>query len=185
MHHIVYLTTNNINGRIYVGKHSTKNLKDNYKGSGSELKDEFKEYGKSNFTTEILKLCKSSQEAFDLEKKLVTFDFINKRKTINRQTGGNGTTIKSITQQLREMFNDIDKIRTCNRRRFLKLKIYEIIVYEDMNAVLCNTPIGKLYSRKRPSRKNKLRYGKLVPIHKIMIDNKIKFADLLDSHRIK
>lgn len=34
----IYLITNNINGKIYVGKHYTNNINDCYMGSGKILK---------------------------------------------------------------------------------------------------------------------------------------------------
>lgn len=37
-YHIIYKTTNLINGKIYVGMHSTDNLNDGYLGSGWILK---------------------------------------------------------------------------------------------------------------------------------------------------
>ena len=49
---IVYITTNNINNKIYIGQ-STKNQK-SYIGSGTFLKKAIKKYGKKNFTKEIL-----------------------------------------------------------------------------------------------------------------------------------
>jgi len=33
----IYLITNTINGKIYIGKHSTDDLKDDYMGSGKIL----------------------------------------------------------------------------------------------------------------------------------------------------
>ena len=38
MIHYVYEITNNINGKIYVGVHSTKDVNDGYMGSGKHLK---------------------------------------------------------------------------------------------------------------------------------------------------
>ena len=42
--HYVYEITNKLNGKIYVGKHSTTNLHDGYMGSGSILKDAIAKY---------------------------------------------------------------------------------------------------------------------------------------------
>lgn len=58
--HYIYKITNNINGKIYVGKRSTieKNLEnDTYFGSGKILRLAIKKYGKENFTKEIIESC--------------------------------------------------------------------------------------------------------------------------------
>lgn len=50
----IYLTTNKINGKRYVGQHRYKRLYDGYIGSGSLLKKAVKKYGKNNFDIEYL-----------------------------------------------------------------------------------------------------------------------------------
>jgi group I intron endonuclease len=51
----IYKTTNLINGKMYIGS-SKKNPKDNwsYYGSGRNIVNAIKKYGKENFTKEIL-----------------------------------------------------------------------------------------------------------------------------------
>lgn len=41
----IYKTTNKIDGKIYIGKHETQDLKDGYLGSGTHLKRAIKKYG--------------------------------------------------------------------------------------------------------------------------------------------
>ena len=57
MFHLVYLTTNLVNSKIYVGVHSTYNPDDGYLGSGKTLKKAIKKYGESNFKRQILHFC--------------------------------------------------------------------------------------------------------------------------------
>lgn len=67
----VYVTTNLINGRNYVGEHSTDNLNDDYLGSGYNLWKAILKYGKSNFKKQILEYCQSKEEAFNLQEKYI------------------------------------------------------------------------------------------------------------------
>ena len=49
---IIYLTTNNINGKKYIGLDTRNNP--NYYGSGTLITMALKKYGRKNFTKEIL-----------------------------------------------------------------------------------------------------------------------------------
>lgn len=89
-YHIVYKTTNKINGKFYIGLHSTNNLNDNYLGSGWILKDAIKKYGKENFVKEILFIYDSRQLAMKKEAELVNEDFIKDNNNYNLTLGGNG-----------------------------------------------------------------------------------------------
>ena len=50
----VYLITNKINGRKYVGSSRKSQIDENYYGSGKVIKDALKKYGKENFQRDIL-----------------------------------------------------------------------------------------------------------------------------------
>lgn len=58
----VYKITNLINGKIYIGKHSTDNLDDNYMGSGTRLRQAYKKYGLENFKKEVIDYYNSEEE---------------------------------------------------------------------------------------------------------------------------
>ena len=62
-----YITTNKVNGKQYVGMHSTDNVDDGYLGTGLLILKAINKYGKENFTREILWKCVDLQEAFSNE----------------------------------------------------------------------------------------------------------------------
>ena len=80
----IYLITNNLNGKIYVGKHSTDNLNDGYMGSGVALHRAYNKYGQENFTKKILAFA-------DTEEKLNWFERFYIKKYHARTNGYNLT----------------------------------------------------------------------------------------------
>jgi len=61
---VIYKTTNNVNGRYYIGKKCLHKGKawDKYWGSSIELIADMKYYGKHNFSKEIIHQCNSSYD---------------------------------------------------------------------------------------------------------------------------
>jgi hypothetical protein len=88
MYYTVYKITNTINNKIYVGVHSTKNLNDEYLGSGFKLKKAIKKYGADNFKKEILFTFDTLNEALIMERKIVNQEFINRNDVYNMTVGG-------------------------------------------------------------------------------------------------
>ena len=87
-YHYIYLTTNLINQKVYLGRHSTNNLDDGYMGSGTLLKRSLKKYGIQNFKIEILSYHQSFEEVVLQEELLVTKEWCDNPYTYNISTGG-------------------------------------------------------------------------------------------------
>jgi len=86
----VYKVTNIIDGKFYIGKHSTNKLHDNYMGSGIKLKRAMREYGEEYFIKEILMHFDTAKEASDYEKELVTMELVRNQMCYNNCIGGSG-----------------------------------------------------------------------------------------------
>lgn len=90
MHYLVYQTTNLVNGKVYIGVHKTKNISDNYLGSGPILHKAIKKYGIENFKKEVLFSCSSEEEAYLKEMEIVNEEFVKRDDTYNLNLGGTG-----------------------------------------------------------------------------------------------
>lgn len=91
-YHIVYKTTNKINGKWYVGVHSTDDLNDGYLGSGKLLMKAVRKYGSNNFAREILHMCESREQALQKEADIVNESVVSDPQTYNLRLGGDGCT---------------------------------------------------------------------------------------------
>ena len=95
MHYIIYKTTNNINGKYYIGQHITDNLEDGYLGSGVALNRAIKKYGRENFTREILATATNEEMLNDLEAVYVTWKEVDDENCYNLMTGGGASGLRS------------------------------------------------------------------------------------------
>jgi len=90
MYYIIYETINLINGKSYIGYHSTENLDDDYLGSGTALKLAITKYGNDNFAKNILFVFPTKEEALNKEREIVNEEFISKDDNYNLKYGGEG-----------------------------------------------------------------------------------------------
>lgn len=83
----IYLTTNLINEKIYIGQHvisSDKRANATYIGSGELFRRAVKKYGKENFKRKILKVCYTQKELNTWE-----YVYIKKYKSQDKDIGYN------------------------------------------------------------------------------------------------
>lgn len=90
IYYTIYKVTNQINGKIYIGSHRTKDLDDKYMGSGKYLNSAYQKYGLENFTKEILFIFDNAKEMYAKEAEIVNEKFLTEENTYNLKRGGSG-----------------------------------------------------------------------------------------------
>ena len=113
MNHYVYIITNLINRKKYIGKRSCSCPidQDTYMGSGVALKNAQKKYGIENFTKHILMVCETEEQAFQEEQKaieLVQADTNPQYYNIARG-GFGGTNVINISKETRRKLSELRK----------------------------------------------------------------------------
>ena len=99
-YHYLYLSERD-DGKIYIGKHSTKNLNDGYVGSGIEVVESIN--NGHTFKKTVLEYFKNSNAAFEEERKVVNNRMLNEScdYVLNHSIGGKNyvaSTIHSCTE---------------------------------------------------------------------------------------
>jgi group I intron endonuclease len=121
--HYIYKTTNRLNGKYYVGMHSTNNINDGYIGSGDRLRKSIRKYGKENFKFEIVEYLPNRSSLKDREREMITEDLLNDKMCMNLCLGGSGGYIspegvkkgrESTDKVLREKYGDDFKSQISN-----------------------------------------------------------------------
>jgi hypothetical protein len=137
MHFLIYKITNKIDGKFYIGSHKTKNLDDNYMGSGKYLKYAQNKYGIGNFDKQIMFMFETSEEMYLKEFELVNKEFIATENTYNLKIGGNGgwdylnksglnNSTKTMEQMQKSGFIHAERLKSdLNYREMRRLKSSE------------------------------------------------------------
>ena len=106
MYGYIYITTNLINGKKYIGKKSSSIYVKEYLGSGRVLQTAIKKYGKENFTNEVIEWCESEDSLNEQEIYWISYyDAVKSNMFYNVHTGGKGgNTLAGFTQEQRDAF---------------------------------------------------------------------------------
>ena len=88
--HYIYKITCTINGKYYIGMHSTFNLEDGYMGSGKRIKRSIEKHGLENHVKEILEFLPNKSSLKEREKEIVNGELIKDSLCMNLQLGGGG-----------------------------------------------------------------------------------------------
>ncbi|QIW88510.1 hypothetical protein [Pseudanabaena phage PA-SR01] len=118
---ILYRTTNNINGKIYIGVHKLQNTSysKNYVGSGDNIKAAIKKYGRKNFTRITLAEFSCAEDAYSAEAEIVNEEFVKLTNNYNLSLGGRGGA--NLTAEMKQKIGNANKGRIASPETRLKL----------------------------------------------------------------
>lgn len=110
MYGFIYITTNHVNGKKYIGQknYDTYGHWKNYLGSGIVLKSAIKKYGASSFSKEIIEECKTVEELNEREKYWIEYyNAVKSDEFYNLALGGDGgNTITGYTDEQKETLSN-------------------------------------------------------------------------------
>lgn len=118
----IYLVTNRINGKQYVGQHhyDGEGIDNSYKGSGVLLRQAYKKYGVENFTIEVIEYCSDASLDY-LEVKYISVYNTKIPNGYNLTDGGGGCVGKKYTDE------QIENMRIAQNKPELKAKKRELM----------------------------------------------------------
>lgn len=158
-YNFTYQTKNLINGKTYIGAHSTDNLNDGYLGSGIALQQAIKKYGYENFISIPLAFFDTAKEAFEEEKWLVDKNWISNNYNYNLAIGGKGNIYRGFNKDQKEVHRK--NVSIALRAR------YSIKPKGNLSKSHCNNiskaHTGVIHSRKRRDINSKAQLGKIIP----------------------
>lgn len=163
-YHYIYKTTCIVNGKYYIGMHSTDNLEDGYMGSGKRLRRSLNKHGKENFKFEILEFLPDRVSLKEREKELVNEELIKDSLSMNIKVGGEGGFVDEehkikflISSQIGRNLG-IEKIRFLSKNEDWvlnrNLKIKEGLKKSNFNH---NTFLNKQHSEETKKKMSKIR----------------------------
>lgn len=97
MYHYIYKIHNTVNGKFYIGCHSTTKLDDGYCGSGKLLMKAFNKYGYENFVKIIVSFHKSKNDVEKKESEIITPILLADPQCYNLSPGGGHRPMKTVT----------------------------------------------------------------------------------------
>lgn len=148
---IVYLTTNKINNKKYIGVDTANNKY--YYGSGIAIKNALKKYGVENFIKEILFESDNNELLFEKEKFLIEkYNAVESKEFYNIAEGGKGGagTLTSTESKIKHKIGCLKNGKIMTEKR--KDKTYEEIYgdkADEEKEKRRQAGLGKKYSEER------------------------------------
>lgn len=124
MYGYIYMTTNTVNGKRYIGKHKASKFTKTYRGSGKILVQAFKKYGFDKFDVELLEECEDLEQLNKREEYWIAkYNACDSDEFYNIRWGGQGGDValflpKERMQEIRKDHSEYIKDRLKEDREF-------------------------------------------------------------------
>lgn len=105
----IYKTTNLINNRCYIGKHSASKFHKWYYGSGKLINLAIEKYGKANFKVELITSADTQDELNELEKHYIQLYRSQGYNLYNIADGGEGLSPELASKYAKERWSKTSK----------------------------------------------------------------------------
>lgn len=177
----IYITTNNINGKKYVGqkKYDDKRKWVSYLGSGIALNNAINKYGRENFSREIIEECNSKEQLDDREKYWIAYyDAVNSKAFYNIACGGDGGDTTRGHNESKKLI--IKKHRSDAAKGKINIgslnnSARKVICLNDMKIFECGADADRYYNLKPDSATRVCREKNLHTIKSGVDERKLQF----------
>lgn len=177
MYGYIYLTTNKLNGSIYIGKKkSSIFLGNKYLGSGKILKKAIGKYGKDNFSVVLIEDCSSLDVLNDREKYWIArYRSMNKFNLYNIADGGDGGKLTPLGGNYGKRFSEetIKKLKKSHLGKKLSLETKQKISNKNKGRKHTEEVKRKIGEANRKYHKGK----------KAMVETKLKISKALTGRK--
>lgn len=146
----VYLTTNLVNGKMYVGQHLSEGFDVKYKGSGTAVNRAFKKYGWDNFKCEVICWCSTQTQLNEAEDNYIRL--LNTMSPNGYNLRGGGSKGKPCKESCKKM-SEAQKKYFKNEENRKKMSETKKKYYESEEARKNMSEIKKKYFENEENRK--------------------------------
>lgn len=164
--HFLYKTTR-FDGKYYIGIHSTDDMSDGYRGSGTYISRSLKKYGWDKHILEILEMCSSRDHAFEREEVTVTPELLLDPLCMNKISGGrqHGGRVYGFTEETRKKLSaKLKEHYTSEAGNETRLKVSEgnrgKIRTREMRAKYSDAKAGIVFTEEHLSKLSAAKKGK-------------------------
>ena len=112
----IYKITNLVDGKMYIGQHTTTDIDDGYMGSGKRIIRAVNKYGVQNFRKEWIMFCEDQEELNYMERVFVDQTWVDRADTYNIALGG--ITAK-FSEQYRQHLSE--SCKRCQNRESVRM----------------------------------------------------------------